>query len=104
MTEAWLLIDADAIRHAVGNPNGTVPIELPRPHALERVPNPKALLREALVAASEYTSPRRRKRFQRDIGRLVQNVASRIRDFSPLDSLEAYRAFEDDLRVALEAL
>lgn len=102
MTEAWLLIDPNAIRSAAGNPNGTVKLNMPAVKRLERLPDPKALLHDLLIEAFELDSPRRRKRFRRDLGQLVQRVAAQIRDYSALDHLEAYRTFEDELRDALQ--
>jgi hypothetical protein len=102
MTEAWLLISADAIRRAAGNPNGRVKLDLPPVKRLERLPDPKALLHELLIRASGLDSPRRKKLLRRDLGILVRRVAALISDFSLLDDLTAYRDFEDDLRVALD--
>jgi hypothetical protein len=102
MTEAWLLIDEMAIRRAAGNPNGRARIELPKVARLEDVPDPKGMLRQLLLEASEFTSPRRRQRFQRDINRCTHLVAEYTEDFSPLRQLAAYRAFEAELRQALD--
>lgn len=52
MTEAWFLHDEDAIRVASGNPNGRVPLSLPKPKRVERVVDPKATLFEALLTAA----------------------------------------------------
>jgi hypothetical protein len=101
MTEAWFLVDERAIRKAAGNPNGRVDIDLPAVSQLESLPNPKDLLRELLLLASEHASPRRRQRFMRDIGHCVHLVAQYTEDFAPLRQLRAYRAFEEDLRRAV---
>jgi hypothetical protein len=52
MTEAWLLIDERPIRLAAGNPNGTQNLDLPDIRTLEDIPNPKHVLRGALLAAT----------------------------------------------------
>jgi hypothetical protein len=101
MTEAWLLGSESAIRKASGNPNGSMRLEVPSLSKLESLPNPKQILRDLLLFASGHTSPRRRRRFQRDIGQHVLRVAEFTDDFSPLRQLTAYRAFEEELRVAL---
>jgi hypothetical protein len=101
MTEAWLLSDELAIRKAAGNPNGRIPLELPSISRVEKEPNPKAVLKKALLDASEHKSPRRRQRFQRDLGRCVHLVADYTAEFSALRRLSAYKAFEGDLRRAL---
>ncbi len=101
MTEAWLLIDEKAIRRAAGNPNGHIHLDIPKVSRLESLPSPKETLRDLLLEASEHESPRRRQRFQRDIGRCVHLVADYTEDFSPLRQLTAYRAFESELQQAL---
>ncbi len=101
MTEAWLLTDEIAIRKAAGNPNGKLPLSLPRVGDLEAETNPKAVLRSLLLQASEHTSPRRKKRFQRDLPRAVHQVAEYTKDFSFLRRLSAFAAFERELRTRL---
>lgn len=101
MTEAWLLIDEKAIRKAAGNPNGHIHLDIPKLSRLENLPNPKETLRDLLLEASEHESPRRRQRFQRDIGHCVRLVADYTEDFSSLRQLAAYRVFENELRQAL---
>jgi len=93
MTEAWLLFDEQAIRKAAGNLNGSAPLSVPA-YGAEGVPNPKELLHELLLTASELTG-RRRKRFRPE--RCVWNVAQYISDFTPLRSLSAFRAMEQDV-------
>jgi hypothetical protein len=100
MTEAWLLIDEGAIRRAADNPSGAVALTLPPRIQLERQPDPKAMLRNALEAASEKTG-RRLGQFRRDLNFRVQRVADLINDFSPLRDLEAFVSFEKDTRSAL---
>lgn len=103
MTEAWLLVDEEAIRYAADNPNGRVPLKLPPPRRLERLAQPKRTLIQALITASEKTG-RRRVQFERDLPSRVGRVAARIADFSVLRQLEAFRHFEDRLGVAVEKL
>ncbi|MCF7675087.1 MAG: hypothetical protein K9N23_18480 [Akkermansiaceae bacterium] len=62
MTEAWLLVSEQALRHAAGNPNGRVPLCLPALQDVESVPDPKSVLQDLLVRASEL-SGRRKKKF-----------------------------------------
>ena len=99
MTEAWLLFDESAIRHASGNPNGKVPLEIPRLAELENLPDPKRLLRDILTTASEL-SGRRRKSF--DPKTKSRLVARSLDDFSALRQLSAFRALEMDLRRIIE--
>lgn len=64
MTEAWLLLDQAAIRRVVGKPDGRQPLDLPSPKRVERVPDPKDMLKRAMLAAVATT------------GRLAQLVES----------------------------
>jgi hypothetical protein len=102
MTEAWLLFDEDAIRFASGNPNGKVRLDLPPLSSVENKPDPKRLLHDYLIAASEL-SGRRRKSF--DPKTKVHLVARSLDDFSPLRQLLAFRALESEVRrVVIEKL
>jgi len=97
MTEAWLLIDQQAIRRAAGNPHGRVFLSLPPVTRLEQLADPKSKLHQCLEIASEK-SGRRLDQFQRRIGERVQRVAALIEDFSPLRSLPAFAQFEATAR------
>ncbi len=99
MTEAWLLLDEQAIRQAADNPNGTVPLPL-APGLPEQLSDPKWVLRECLIVASEKKG-RRLAKFRRDMSRRMQRVATFIDDFSPLRSLSAFIRFEQDTLDAL---
>lgn len=103
MTEAWLLIDEAAIRQAAGNPNGEVILQLPKAAHLEAVADPKKLLRECLIRASEKVG-RRLQQFERDLPERAQRVSELITDFSPLRQLPAFRELERDAGEALSNL
>ena len=103
MTEAWLLIDEKAIRQAADNPNGTERLDLPPIQKLESLPDPKQLLHEALVLASEKKG-RRLQQFKRDLPARVHRVAALIDDFSPLRRLPAFHQFESVTREKIEPL
>jgi hypothetical protein len=81
MTEAWLLFDKAAIRFVSGNPNGKVQLSIPPLSNLEDKPDPKRLLHELLIAASEFSGRRRKSFDPKARGRLV---ARSLDDFSPL--------------------
>ena len=101
MTEAWLLIDEQAIRTAANNPNGTNKLEIPKIGRLESIPDPKSVLFEKLKLASELPSGRLHK-FKPEYCR--HRVAELISDFSPLRSLSAFTQFENDLIACVQAL
>jgi hypothetical protein len=103
MTEAWLLHDESAIRMAAGNPAGTIPIALPPVSTLESEPNPKSLLRQALLDASQAKG-RRRDRKARDFPSMRFRVAELIGDWTPLRGLPAFQLFEASLGDAVRNL
>jgi len=51
MTEAWLLLDEQAIRQVAGSPSGRQDLSLPQRSAVERVADPKRVLKDVLVTA-----------------------------------------------------
>ncbi len=101
MTEAWLLIDEQAIRSAANNPNGTIELSIPEAHRLEDISDPKNLLFEKLKLASELPSGRMHK-FRPEFRR--HRVAELISDFSQLRNLSAFKQFEDELNKCVQAL
>jgi hypothetical protein len=52
MTEAWLLLDESAIRLVAGSPSGVGALGLPPTSKVERIADPKEVLRHALISAS----------------------------------------------------
>ena len=99
MSEAWLLIEEQAIRRAAGNPNGTVALEMPRPHAIEKLVDPKGHLHSLLATASDLPK-RRRRAFERDI---CLQVARSIDDFSGLRQLAAFQVLENNVQAVVRA-
>ena len=103
MTEAWLLHDVQAIRRASNNPNGRVALSIPSLPDVKNAPDPKSILENALLDASEFTG-RRRDRRRAELPRMRARTAELIVDFSPLKTLPAFRAFIDELASALVEL
>jgi hypothetical protein len=93
MTEAWLLIDEQAIRRASGNPGGSQFLDLPQIPRLERIPDPKKTLHGALRSACGLHG-RRLRSFEPD----VDLLANLIEDFRPLRRLKAFQALEEDVK------
>lgn len=102
MLEAWFLFDESAIRRVAGNPRGEAPLDLPAMARVEKIPDPKKLLHEALREASD-SSGRRRRRLSR-VKSPVRRIAELIEDFSPLRNLGAFADFERDLQARLDEL
>jgi hypothetical protein len=94
MTEAWFLFDEAALRKAAGNPNGHVQLDLPPIHSLESIPDPKSILFETLLTASELRG-RHRKRFNPD--KCCNLIAENIYDYSPLMALGAFQRLAQDI-------
>jgi len=101
MTEAWLLIDETALRKASGNPNGRVPLQMPRVSRLEVLLQPKAELYSLLKQASGL-SGRRLRKFK--VESAVHRLANLIDDYAPLSGLAAFIKFCDRLRSTLKQL
>ncbi len=94
MTEAWLLSSEAAIRMAAGNPNGTIPLDLPPCREWENKPNPKEILFKALRDASNLQG-RRLRGFSEEKAR--HRVSELTEDFAHLEHLEAFARLRDDV-------
>ena len=92
MTEAWLLLNENAIRRAAGNPSGNERLTLPGIKECERIADPKALLFDLLRRASGLKG-RKLKNFSESISR--RRVSNLIDDFAPLRSLTAFQNLEE---------
>jgi hypothetical protein len=99
MMEAWLFVDELAIRKASGNPNGTIPLDLPADP--ESIADPKTLLHKTLEKASELTA-RRLKKFRPH--ERTHLIPDNISDFTPLRRLSAFTNLESELSNAIAAL
>lgn len=95
MTEAWLITNEMPIRAAVGNPNGDDPLKLPTAKNIESVPNPKAILFEALKAATGKNGTRKR-RFIPDHFR--HRVSELTDDLAPLRKLRSFKHLEAQIQ------
>ncbi|MFN0089482.1 MAG: hypothetical protein ACKVWR_04305 [Acidimicrobiales bacterium] len=103
MTEAWLLLDEQAIRRVAGKPSGRVPLDLPAARDVERIADPKQILRAALLAASGAAG-RRREQFVRDFGRHRALLLERLDPTGPVSTLAAWRQLCADVAGALAAV
>ncbi len=95
MTEAWLLIDEAAIRHAVDNPNGVAKLSLPGVKELESLSDPKEKLNEVLRTACDLNG-RRLAQFKRDESVRRIRVADFVLDYSPLLLLPAFSRLQQE--------
>lgn len=94
MTEAWLLSSEMAIRQAAGNPKSKISLNLPAPKTWDSLPDPKAVLFEALRNASELTGRRLRQFKPEEVRHRVAEISD---DFSPLIKLPAFAALRNDI-------
>jgi len=102
-TEAWLLLDEMEIRRVAENPGGKVPLGLPAPEKVEMIANPKELLFETLLKASELTG-RRRERFKRALAQKRRLLLERLSTEGEVARVKAWKRLEADLRRAVESL
>lgn len=101
MTEAWLLFDEKAVRRAAGNPNGSMPLDLPRGARAESIADPKEHLVSLLKSASGLHGRHLRK-FTSNLSQACALVSQHAESFAPLRMLSAFQAFEARTRQALE--
>ena len=102
MQESWLLVDEPVLRKAVGNPNGSHPLNMPKVKELEKLADPKETLHELLREASGLQGHRLH-RFERRLGTCVQRVAELTVDFQPLRGLVAFQRLEGKLEEVIKA-
>lgn len=100
MLEAWFLFDESAIRRAAGNPNGRNYLNLPDIRSVENIPDPKELLFSIIRESSGRHGVRLKKLNPHKCAFIVSQS---IDDFSPLRSINAFQALENELIKALTA-
>lgn len=98
MTEAWLLISPEAIARAADRPDATV--RVPSIAELSSLIDPKQTLEDRLFAAAGRPTGRRGKKFSASLVSRRINVATLIRDYSPLEGVPAFQTFQAALRAS----
>jgi hypothetical protein len=98
MQEAWLLFDESAIRRGAGNPNGRTPLNLPSLNSVDNLPDPKQCLFDLIRTSSGLKGARLKKLKHREC---AFRVSQSITDFSPLRSVNAFQALENQLKNTL---
>lgn len=102
--EAWLLLDEAEIRRVVGRPSGRGSLGLPAAGKVESVSDPKRLLQDALLTASEATG-RRRAQIKRDFGRHRGILLARLDLWGGIQTVPAWRRLRSDVeRVVSEII
>jgi hypothetical protein len=95
MTEAWLLISESALRSSVGNLKGRAPLNIPAIKKLEKISNPKLLLEQNLILASEVTGRRKKKFFFPEHRARIPDY---IEDWNKLLELPSAKRLYEDIR------
>lgn len=102
-TEAWLLVDEQAIRQTADNPNGQIPLDLPKPTAVEKLHDPKQKLWELLRSASGL-SGRKLERFNKTLKVRRRLLLQRLDPDGSLREVSAWKRLVGDLRAAINDL
>ncbi|MDZ7859042.1 DUF4276 family protein [Sphaerotilus sp.] len=98
-TEAWTLVDGDALRQVFGTTLDDDALGLPQPaHCAETVTDPKKCL-DLAFAATSPTGARRRRGVSDYLGALGEEIR-----LDRLRLLDSFLALEDELRRALRGL
>lgn len=106
MQEAWLLTSEQAIRYAANNVNGRAQLNLPRLQELEHKPDPKDILKDLILTATELTGQRREKFKRSQLRQAPHRIAQYIKEnegFAPLRHLNAFQQLEADLQQLIDA-
>ena len=102
MTESWMLADPAMLISVIGTRISLNDLSLPTsPSQVERITHPKDKLGEVVKIALKGRSRRRRR--ERNIGRLYEPLARRI-DLDRLERVPAFRKFRTDLTQVLREL
>lgn len=95
MSESWLLFDGSAIAKAASSPSSSVAV--PALAQIENIQDPKQQLDDLLFQAAGAPAGRRGRTFRRSIADRRVSVAEYITDYSPLESVPAFRRFQEAL-------
>ena len=95
MTEAWLLTQEMPIRRAVGNPQGSMRLDIPRIREIEDIAQPKEELFKLLRSAKDV-GRRRLRSFSPEQHR--HKVGEFTEDLAPLRGLPSFAHLEDQIK------
>lgn len=104
MTEAWLLVNPSEIRRVAGKPKGRCNLYLPAVQTIERLADPKTLLKEILSRAGSPKGRRRKKDFKERFGEHRRQLIENLPVGGSLEYLDSWVQFRDDTITALQAL
>ncbi|MGI6878358.1 hypothetical protein [Microbacterium sp. gxy059] len=95
MTEAWLLLNEAEIRAVCGNPRGSEALDLPKPHEIEGIADPKAVLFDVLRQAAPQGG--RRRLTVQALSAWRSHLVERLDVHGRVRSLGAWQALEDEI-------
>lgn len=104
MTEAWLLVNPSEICRVAGKPEGRCNLYLPPVQTIERLADPKTLLKEILSRAGSPKGRRRKKDFKDRFGEHRRQLIENLPVGGSLERLDSWVQFRDDTIAALQAL
>ena len=98
-----MLVDHSEIRNVVGRPHSVVPLDLPALRLIEDTRNPKEVLAEALVVASE-TAGRRREKEKKRFYQRRRALLERLDIDGPVRHLSSWSKLESDINAAVAGM
>jgi hypothetical protein len=99
-TEAWLLVDPDAIRSVCGRPRDRTDLGLPAVRHIERTASPKEVLERAVQSLQADVGRRRRVPFRSIRRMLLQQLDPE----GPVNELPSFQRLRAELAAAVAAL
>ncbi len=102
-TEAWLLLDASAIRRIASKPNSTKPLGLPTADTVENVVSPKECLKQAIFNANPVAG-RRHEKLKRDFPTHRQILLQNLSIDGEIRNVPSWQRMKADLTAAVAAM
>ena len=102
-TEAWLLVDEEAIREVAQNLKGRMRLNLPSPKQVEKIANPKERLKDVLAHASGLKG-RKLQKFNKDFPKHRRELFKYLDHDGPLSEVPAFKRLLNDISQAIEKL
>lgn len=102
-TEAWILLDEQAIRDVSGNQTGRVKLNLPSPKQVEKIANPKERLKEILVKASGRKG-RRLKKFRQSFPEHRRLLLETLDCSGGISKVPSWQRLANDVSEAIQKL
>ncbi|WP_158835263.1 hypothetical protein [Streptomyces sp. NRRL S-350] len=96
-------VDEESIRQLAENPKGRIPLSLPKGASVEKVADPKKLLKESLAMASGY-SGRRLNGFQKRFPQHRHKLLERLDPLGPVSLLPSWQTFVNELDAAVRTM